>query len=338
MNLPGWRAHRGTSKRWQEVMLWLGYLITAASLIYLLRALQLNASALPEDWTARYGSIWFAVSVLLFVASVTCGFLIWRCLLSYELIDIEVMPSANVYLISQIGKYIPGNFAQHFGRVFLAGRRGIPTTTTAKFIIIEVIVVVAAALSLVAVICVFQPHLRAQMFAIIEGERSPASTLVVSFLVLAVIVGGVTSLVTAGSRIRGGGTLAALSVSRVLQLGSLGLLAFGALGASFQVLLAKCLMIADPGLLVCIAWITSSWLISFLTPGAPAGIGVREFVLVTLVSAEYGQPVALESALAFRVVSVIGDLVVLGLGLLAGLAARPADDGTTSKTQSGKRP
>lgn len=338
MNLPSWLAHRTTSKRWQQVMIWLGYLITGASLIYLIRALQQNASALPEDWAVRYGNIWFAVSVLLFVASVTCGFLIWRRLLSYELIDIEVIPSANVYLVSQIGKYIPGNVAQHFGRVFLAGRHGIPVATTTKFIVIEVIVVVAAAVSLVVAICLFQPLLTAQMFAIIEGEHSPASMLAVSFLVLAVIVGGVASLATAGNRIRGGGTLAALSVSHVLQLGSLGLLAFVALGASFYVLLAKCLMVADPGLLACIAWITSSWLISFFTPGAPAGLGVREFMLVTLVSTEYGQPVALEAALAFRGVSVIGDLLVLGLGLLAGLGARPVENGMASKKQSGKTP
>jgi glycosyltransferase 2 family protein len=338
MNLPGWLAHRRTSKQWPTVMLWLGYLITAASLVYLFRAVRLNAGALPAHWAERYGSVWFALSVLLFVASVTCGFLIWRRLLSYEPIDIGVIPSANVYLVSQIGKYIPGNIAQHFGRVVMAGRHGIRVATTTKFIVIEMIVVVAAAVSLVAAICLFQPTLRAQMLAIVAGERSPTSMLAIFTLVLVVVLGGVASLTKAASLIREGGTLATLSVARVLQLGLLGLLAFVALGASFHVLLAKCLVVADPGLLACIVWITSSWLISFFTPGAPAGLGVREFVLVTFVAAEFGQPVALESALAFRGVSVIGDLVILGLGLLAGLTARPAANGVRSETQSEKTP
>ena len=54
MNVHGriassWR----TAWPWQKAMRWLGYLITAASLVYLFRALQLHAGALPEDWAAR---------------------------------------------------------------------------------------------------------------------------------------------------------------------------------------------------------------------------------------------------------------------------------------------
>ena len=325
-------AYWRTSIRWQRVTLWLGYLVTAASVIYLLRALQLHASDLPEHWTERYSSVWFAVSVLMFVASVACGFLIWRRLLSCEHLDIDVMPSASIYLVSQIGKYIPGNVAQHVGRVFLARRHGIAVATTTKFIIIEMIVVVVAAVSVVAAICFFQPRLGAQIFAIIENTHSPTGILIFAILTLGLVSAVVASLSKEAVRASGGPTVASLNITQVLSLVGLGLLAFIVLGASFQVLLAKCLMVADPGFGACLIWITSSWLIGFFTPGAPAGLGVREFVLVTLVAAEYGQPVALESALAFRGVSVIGDLVVLGIGLMAGRMSRPASGSVASRT------
>lgn len=317
-----WSAPRAFPK----LMLWLGYLITAASLIYLLRDIQLHAGALPENWTERYGSLWFGLAVLFFVASVSCGLLIWVRLLHWELVDVKVLPATNAYLVSQIGKYIPGNIAQHFGRVFLAGRQGIPAATTTRLIIIEVVTVVTAAVSLITAACLFQTELRDQLLAIFEARRSPATIVIAAGIAVAVMLAGAMSLTRLASRIKGGRPLPAISLPRLLQLLGLGLMAFVALGASFHVLLAKCLMAADPGFLSCIAWITASWLISFLTPGAPAGLGVRELVLVTLVAAQFGQPVALESAFAFRGVSVVGDLVVLGLGLLAGLYARRSSD------------
>lgn len=98
-----------------------------------------------------------------------------------------------------------------------------------------------------------------------------------------------------------------LNTGQIAVLAGLGFAAFAVLGLSFQVLLQGCLNVADPGLFTCIVWITASWLISFFTPGAPAGIGVREFILVSLISVDYGQSLAVESALAFRGISVLGD-------------------------------
>lgn len=242
-----------TSVPWPKLTLWLGYLITAASLLYLLRDLQLHAGSLPGDWMQRYASGWFGVSVLLFVCSVSCGFLIWRRLLVWEGAGMALLPAANVYLVSQIGKYIPGNVAQHFGRVVLASRQGMAAATTARLIVIEIVVVVSAALFFVTAICLFQPDMRTQLLAIFAARRSPATLVMVALLAGAVVLGGAAALARLVARAGDGGAFTALGLPRLLQLLALGFLAFMALGASFHVLLAKCLMVADPGLLACIA-------------------------------------------------------------------------------------
>ena len=46
-----------------------------------------------------------------------------------------------------------------------------------------------------------------------------------------------------------------------------------------------------------------------MTPGAPAGIGVREAVIVVLLSPLVGGSVAALSALLYRLVTVSGDVV-----------------------------
>lgn len=58
-----------------------------------------------------------------------------------------------------------------------------------------------------------------------------------------------------------------------------------------------------------------SWLVGFITPGSPAGIGIRESVLFFL---EKGLPIEtiLLSSLGTRIVSIIGDLLLLIVSFL----------------------
>jgi uncharacterized membrane protein YbhN (UPF0104 family) len=61
---------------------------------------------------------------------------------------------------------------------------------------------------------------------------------------------------------------------------------------------------------------TVAWTAGFLTPGAPAGLGVREAILVLGFTPLYGEAAAIGMAGALRIVSVIGDGLSFGIGLL----------------------
>lgn len=64
----------------------------------------------------------------------------------------------------------------------------------------------------------------------------------------------------------------------------------------------------------------ASWILGFLTPGAPAGIGVREALLIAGLSDGLGIGNAELIALAFRGCTLIGDLLLFA----AGMAGRTA--------------
>ena len=56
-----------------------------------------------------------------------------------------------------------------------------------------------------------------------------------------------------------------------------------------------------------------AWLAGFLTPGAPAGLGVRESVLLIILAPAAGEASILALAALFRIVTVLGDgLLALG--------------------------
>jgi len=60
---------------------------------------------------------------------------------------------------------------------------------------------------------------------------------------------------------------------------------------------------------------TCSWLIGFVTPGAPAGIGIREVFLVTLLTSITDEALIITTVVIFRIVSILGD--VLGFSIAA---------------------
>jgi uncharacterized membrane protein YbhN (UPF0104 family) len=58
-----------------------------------------------------------------------------------------------------------------------------------------------------------------------------------------------------------------------------------------------------------------SWIAGTLTPGAPAGLGTREFVMSKLLSDAYPEAKVLNMVLTLRVVSILGDMAVFFIGL-----------------------
>ena len=59
-----------------------------------------------------------------------------------------------------------------------------------------------------------------------------------------------------------------------------------------------------------IAACTLAWMLGFVTPGAPAGLGVREAVLLGLLGPVLGEPAALLLSLQLRLATLGGDLLL----------------------------
>jgi uncharacterized membrane protein YbhN (UPF0104 family) len=60
-----------------------------------------------------------------------------------------------------------------------------------------------------------------------------------------------------------------------------------------------------------------AWLLGLITPGAPAGVGVRELVLLGLLSSFVPQSTILLATVVGRLVTIGGDLLFFGWGCLA---------------------
>lgn len=224
----------------------------------------------------------------------------------------------EIVLLSQAARYLPGNVGHLVGRVMLTRKHlGVSTARGSALLTIELLLSLAAAVLLSSAalpqLAVLAPAWLAQLL------RNPwVVALSIAGAAIGVALAGklaqrwfhlslpswrtiaVAGLCYASSLIIGG-------ISLWLVLDSSG---NGAIGVSLALLAY-----------------TTSWLAGFITPGAPSGLGVREFILVGLLAPTVGEPAALLAAALLRLCSVSADVVAFVAGLLLTRHAHVATSG-----------
>ena len=56
-----------------------------------------------------------------------------------------------------------------------------------------------------------------------------------------------------------------------------------------------------------------SWMIGFITPGAPAGLGIREVLISSLLKGIVGEQIIITSVIIFRIITITGDIIAFFL-------------------------
>jgi glycosyltransferase 2 family protein len=213
-----------------------------------------------------------------------------------------------VYTKTNLMKYLPGNLLGFVGRNFLLARIGFSHAVIAAGSALEVALALLACGALAVLLAWNELRLLIPSSGnwIVWGVLGGAA------------IGGLSLAARLGLRPASpappsdaSGSMARQSLLP-LSLSALGLqaLAFLALGASFTLVFPLVLEapIGSAEFRKTFAAFLVAWLLGFLTPGAPGGLGIKEATLVLLLSPTFGPEAAMASALIHRLVSVLGDL------------------------------
>lgn len=258
-----------------------------------------------------YGGM--AAALALYSATYVTSAKSWQLILRSLNNWLDYHSALSILTISQFAKYLPGNVGHHFGRVLLARRVGIDTDVAITSVGLDTVLAMAAASFCALGAVQLLPEIGARYgFAIGRNLAMVlgAGALVVGLaLAVPLMRGHLTgamrrcrNLVAHGNRMR-----SALAWFQYLLNFALGAAALACISAALapQVL---------PGLASLIGIYSVAWLIGFLVPGAPAGLGVREVLLVLGLSPSLGLEVATAVTALFRVVTVAGDGIAFALG------------------------
>ena len=281
-----------------------GWLLTAASAAFLVVVAQerwgeIEATGLTPGQWGLIASLAVAYGFSLFLLAGA-----WHGLLRF----VGAEPSGpaqsiHAFSTSQLAKYVPGNVFHLVGRHFMLRSAGIPDGKLALASALEIVLMLIGAGGVVTVAIVSHPP------AALEGAALSAVRFVPAVYGLALI----SALLVA--RIVGKGNLLWLLVC----LAAYGLF-FALMGGTVAMIVA---MVARPDPLAVAGGGVAAWMVGFVTPGAPAGLGTREAAMLLFVGNQVTASALIVSAALFRLVTFVGDLVCFGAGwLLFGPKAR----------------
>ena len=268
---------------------------------------------MPADVWSLDNIFWFGASVLLWGVSICLGAVIWQLILKDLRFNLKMRSTIIIYALAQFGKYLPGNVAHHVGRVVLAKRAGVSARATAHSMLIEFLWGVSAASSVAL--------LGLAYFKSSDNAISPIGLVLVSLLAMLLPWAGVrivnAFLPSFTVRLTGGGPIVVPRLRTMLLVSLAFVTSFFIMGTILN-LQARFIFGATDGRLLMLSGIFAwSWIAGYLTPGAPAGLGVREVVLVSLLTPIYGESIAVGLSLSLRLATTLGDGVCFLLALLA---------------------
>lgn len=289
--------------------------ITGVAVFAWLLARHVPLEQLRAFLDARMG-VALVLASLTYGAAVPVMALVWKRLLGAMRVPSDFPRLCGILMTTQIGKYLPGNVGHILGRSALAVKSGLPASAVATTWVYEVLMLLGTGVAVgVLAATLSQPGL-AQL-------RAHGTTLgwVAAVCVLGVVATVLASRAlphllrrfapdTASSRVAPM-QLAPVDFAAVIGLYACAYLVAGASAA----ILALGLW---PGVVPDIALLTAAfsiaWVVGFVTPGAPAGIGIRESLLIAMLGPSMGTADATVLVLALRIATTLSDVFVFGIG------------------------
>jgi hypothetical protein len=247
----------------------------------------------------------FAAAVIFYAFAVFILANCWRMILSFlSKKDLDVRKVNYIFIKTNLFKYIPGNVMHLMGRNLLGNEFKIPQSAIAASTVIEIILMCALSFALAVLTD------GASFFAVLKDKMhlSGASLLILAALFLAAIC----ILFLLRKKIKE--CLSLLTVGLVFKcLGGYALF-FLILILSYTIFFASGSEINDIYRIA--SAVTISWLIGFVTVGSPGGIGVREAVMLMMLSGKYDESIVLYAALMQRFSMIVGEILLFAAAAL----------------------
>lgn len=283
----------------KKLAVWVGRFVLLAALIFLAFELRKHWSGI-SGWRPTGQDVALLFSLALIYA---LGLLLlaecWHWILKLFGTLHRKLAYAS-FLITQVAKYLPGNVAHLIGRGLYVRGNGLKDGHIVQATLLEMAIIPSGAIVAIMILgCAGQ-----------LGAVLPFIPIWLwwlgSFAILA------SSAIAVGLSDRLGLKLPPVLLDLSFSLG-LSVLFMGLLGTVFAAIF---LMLSHAPMAALAGSAILAWLVGYLTPGSPGGLGTREATLFALLSSLQMQDTALLAAALFRLVTVLGDLIAFLAGWL----------------------
>lgn len=287
------------SSIWKVVRMALGALLVVLALRQLWHAWA-DAQAAPVEWHIR--PLLLLASALLTWAMYAVLIMTWRRLVTAWGQVMTLGSAARIWIVSSLGKYLPGKVWAIAGMAVMAGQVGVaPWVATGAAVLNQALSVAAGAV----VVGVAGTSLLQAQYPWIRVALA---------LLLGVSIAGILFLMWPGAverllalaRVKAGKPAAPAPGALLLAAGA-NIVAWCGYGGALW-LLAHGVLDRAPTLAQCIGAFAASYVAGLVAVVAPAGLGVRESVFILMLQGTLGAPGAAALAIASRVMLTVTEV------------------------------
>ncbi|MDY0921848.1 hypothetical protein [Leclercia sp. CFBP8987] len=260
-----------------------GSVIAVLSVLFVVHRIMAYWAQIPEDtFTLKLLSLILILAGIYGAANIILASA-WRILMVGLEQSITSRIATRIYGLTQLAKYVPGNIFQFAGRQFLAMSHGFSGKAIAKSTFLELLLLVLTGAAFV----LWMLPLLYPAFNIIYGLSL--------FIIIATLIALGLKWQDKSSLIK---AIARYFLFLVIS------------GTVFLCVLYSIVdnWTATPALVLpLIGAYVIAWLAGLITPGSPAGVGVREFILILLLKPFFAEVDIVLAVIISRITTVVGD-------------------------------
>lgn len=305
-------------RRWvRHFGLLLGLVATVAFAFYAIRTLKGQDLSRYLSWSSAIGIGTAAIGYSLIIPISSWA---WRRILSDMSVDKGWGELSTIMAVTQLAKYIPGNIGQHVGRAAMSLGRGIPLRPYSISVVSEAVLAVIAATFVGMATCT----LSGMSTAMLEQHSAltmPTLMALACASALAIALAWHTIprlLQRLAAREHKDGAHVTLPRVRTIAYALIAYMAnYAIIGIGITAMVLLLLPDQQEQWLLLTGSFSLAWVIGFFAPGAPAGLGVREGLMLALLQFSYNQPDALLIVIALRLATTAGDIFCFAAGSAA---------------------
>lgn len=274
----------GVLNKLKLVLSWVGGALSIIGVVFVVIRLVGYIDKLDLSWVQPIDWLAFLVLAILYAIINVALVLAWHQILVFLKAPLSLFQATYVYGMSQLAKYVPGNVFHIASRQALGVAAGVPGWALAKSSVWEIglIAFVGALFGLLALPLWWQ--------------SLPISVALILFvIVLLVVVLAIRRWFDLSLALAFGWHVLFLVMSGLIFIGVLAIISPSFMSIEILIKLVGFYVIA--------------WLVGLITPGAPAGVGVRELVLLFFLKGVVVEADLLLAVALGRVITVVGDLM-----------------------------
>lgn len=292
------------------------WLILGGTLFFLLKAFKDNWQEVAAIHIEALG--WAKIAIALGVtllAHIWSGW-VWTWILAELNQPVLSSRFIQVYLKTNIAKYLPGNVWHYYGRISAAKNAGVTANVATLSVLLEPLLMAASALIVVLV--------NVQFIAInTHSNLQGLLILILATVLIAIHPRFLNSAIRFFSRLKLKSTPAnqvdikTFIVKRYPWRPLLGELCFiGLRGTGFLLTILALNSVEINQIPLLMGTFSLAWLLGLVIPGAPGGLGVFEVTAIALLRQSFSPGLVVSAIALYRLVSILAETVGAGLAQL----------------------